>query len=233
MPAGGRTTGNGKVMRSVARTQVGPTSSARMTTSRSLPPGVRPRVIALWRDIPRDLTIAWLAITPLYLIGPRGLPEPMIALAVGTTVGLASAVLKAGIAKERAVAMPAIQLATNRRPLPPSPSERPWTPAQPDAAAFEASRQAGQGDGVEAPPMEAHPPDRSVPRLLDFDQYSCADPSETQCPNCGSFDTARIGATGVNAICRMCCKEWTLDGSASAPDVVVRSWWSQPKSTLE
>jgi hypothetical protein len=146
----------------------------------------------------------------------------MIALAVGTTVGLASSVLKAGISQE------VTEQHDQLRPPPPPPNMPGRSPIQLQPGVF----------GVPAPQRDVHhvaieptPPQRAVPRPLDFGKYRSADPLEAQCPHCGSFDTVR--STIGQATCHICGESWSIGASTSAPDVVVRSWLSPPTSTPE
>ena len=208
-------------MRSTSTAQEGPSRSPVATAPSS---GPELRTAGLWRDIPRDLSVAWLAIAPLYVLGPSGLPEPIIALAVGTAVGLASAVLKAGIRKETAEPHPPWQ----------QPQQAHSPPQRKSPSASTATFESMPGDAVGRPPTADQLPVAVPPRPLDFDSYGIATPTETQCPHCGSFDTERTGAHAQQAAhCHTCHHGWSIDDGAPPPDVVVRSWLSHRESAPE
>jgi hypothetical protein len=166
--------------------------------------------------VPRDLTAAWIPLAVLYFAAPRGLPEPMVALLVGTTVGLASGLLKAAVDGRRP------NEADPARPVPAGTTV--CSSAPPDAPA---GAPLGAPAGSPAAHPAARPPAAPFPaRPLRLDGYPGRDPSETQCPHCGSWTTAGFGDGSGAVRCPTCRHTWRADDPASTPDVVVRSWLS-------
>lgn len=157
----------------------------------------------------RSMTATWFALAILYFAEPRGLPEPMVALLVGTTIGLASGLVKGATTSDQgspAVVGREVGVAGTPRP---SPDQR-----YPLLT-------------TERPPASAAPATVATTPPLDLDSYERADPLELQCPRCGRFTTEREPGSGpVFARCHTCRERWRIDDPSAAPDVVVRSWLS-------
>lgn len=200
----------------------------------------RPGVRAFARGVPPQLSAAWLAISPLYVLGRRGLPEPMVALLVSTAIGVFSAAVLAMVTVR--VGRPSSDYVS--RVIDPGrrgPAVMPFTRTN------ASSRSTGG-------PVTGTRADRSVPRPVIVppsrtgaqfdgaqsdgaqvdgaqfagDQYPSARPDEMQCPRCGSFAVAPGRTDGsVDAGCEVCCFAWPVGDGISHPDVIVRSWLSR------
>ena len=189
------------------------------------------RRFAWW--IPRDLTATWFVLAILYFTGPPVLPEPMVALAVGTTVGLAAGLCKAVMMKDGAgTAIPDEADRGRLSETGPDPSQRGLPHLPGESISFDPAR---TSTAVPRQPAVTRPTaSRAVraPRPLDFGRYRCVDPLETQCPRCGSFNVAR-GVHDPSAHCRTCGNSWRVNDPESQPDVVVRSWLCRSDPTQQ
>jgi hypothetical protein len=153
------------------------------------------------RQLPRHLSVAWLAVALLYFLDIGTLPEPVVAFVVGSGVAIlmsasraapagAGLGLKAGEPSARAVR-------TDARGLP--------------EAAIVAAPVAEQAERVRA--------------VIDPSGYRQASPTEIQCPRCGGFEVALLANSDASgaAQCQVCGNRWSWD-QEQMPDVTIRSW---------
>lgn len=201
----------------------------------STPPVAPVRTIAWWQMLAMDLSVAWLAVAVLYLIGPATLPEPWLALLISTGVGVISAVIqRASTARDTVPARTAavVPVQPHELPIPPTPG-RPvgQHPNAPDPGGARRIPNVPRTEPVWHSPADVRvgvaPVVKPTPRPADLTRYAPVDDREIQCPRCGSFDVAGPSFDcGENATCSDCEQSWPLDDSAPR-DVFVRSWLSK------
>jgi hypothetical protein len=197
----------------------------------SRPGAPRPREYALTsafaRGVPPELSIAWLAIAPLYVLSPRGLPEPLVALLVSTTVGVFSAVVKVGVADRTRPGPAAVPPRSEGAgfPEPADPGSLPSRAEHPPPV--QARRPAVTVDTVEAADRPGSTTAGRSAVEIDYGSYAVADPLELQCPNCAGFAVSTRGSPAAVAHCACCEWEWDIGDGVDPPDVVVRSWLSR------
>ena len=197
----------------------------------------RPGVRAFARGVPPQLSAAWLAISPLYVLGRRGLPEPMVALLVSTAIGVFSAAVLA-LVTVRVGRPPPDEVPHVPDPGRPGPAVMPFTPTNPSSRSTGGSVTEVRRDRSTSPPVVV-PSSRTGAQFdgaqFDGDRYPSVRWDETQCPRCGSFAVApgRIDGS-VDAGCGVCCFVWPVGDGLAHPDVIVRSWLSRenPTSTV-
>lgn len=172
---------------------------------------------ALARELPKHLSASWLAVSALYLVGARSLPEPWLALLVGTGVGILAATVTAMLVSDTP---PADPLPPERYPMPVGPPGYP--------APLAGLEPAGPMPAAPPPPGPPSPRAPEQPRRpLDFGRYAGADHAEVQCPNCGRFDVdLDLDRTSPRPFrCLICGQRWHADTIATN-DVIIRSWLS-------